>query len=182
MMPIQIKIIAYAMAIALLAGAYFTWQDHERGIGREQATREYNLRIAEQKAEAARMLAAETARVQAAEKTLRAVLDAQEVQNVKDQKTVSNLSIRLRNLTAVNNGRLRDPRADERCGGSGDGGKGGNSVNTGHSEGDGAATGGLLSQDATGLFLGGADDAERISAAYRSCRAYAFAVNNALGQ
>lgn len=175
--PLPYKILAAIAIFLMLTAGYFGWRTHQRNVGATAQKQIDELLARELKDKAANTLADETAKVRAAEKTLRAVLDAQEVQSAKDQKTVSNLSIRLRNLAAVNNGRLRDPYYAGRCGGGGNSPKDGTAASAGDSQGNGASAGGLFSPEFSGFLLNKDDAAERISAAYRSCRAYAFAVS-----
>lgn len=165
-MSITAKLIA---ALALLSALFFGEQYIE-GLGYSRAVAECAVRIEAQKTAATQMLAEETAKTRAAEKTLQEKINQQEIKDEKNQKTVAALSGRLRVLAGPA-GRLRDPNASSTgCGGGGGGTTGAIATADGGGAADPAETGGLLSADLSGLLQRLIREADDINAAYISCR------------
>lgn len=169
-MNILIKI---AAVLALLAALFFGEQYIE-GRGYDRAKAEDSAQIQQQKTEAAATLAAETEKVRERTRYLQSMLTNQNLKDSTHEKTVSDLSDRLR-LAAGPAGRLRDPHAAG-CGGGGGGTQTGIVGTADRGAADRAEAGGLLSADFTGLLQRFAVEADTINAAYTSCRADAFAV------
>lgn len=170
MTDIFIKI---AAAVALLAVLFFGEQYIEgRGYSRAQA--ECQAATNKLKAEAAAELASLTAKTRSAEQALQDLKNTQELQDATHQKTVDDLSSRLRDLAGAH-GRLRDPHAAG-CGPSGGGATSEAAPAAGDRATDDAQVGGLLSADLSGLLQRLTREADDINAAYASCRADAFAV------
>jgi hypothetical protein len=163
--------LAAALAVAALLWGAWHYVD-SRGYNRAQA--EYATAISAQKAQAAALLASETARVHAAEQALAAITQNQ---NIKDAENVQTLAILFDRLRAAAGpaGRLRDPHAAG-CGGGGAGTPGATATGPGDRSEDSGQTGGLLSAHFTGLLQRMAREADDINAAYQSCRSDAFAV------
>lgn len=143
---------------------YISWAHHQQGIGEARATARYELALTKQKAEAAALLASETAKVKVAESELLKLHFEGELRDQVNEKTIVILADKLHGL------RLRDPFAAG-CRGSGAGTQGANP--TGPSigpidSGDGA---GLLSAEFDQFLKQQAETADRINNAYRSCRA-----------
>lgn len=164
-----------ALTVAMVAG-FFGYGAHRQSmgeaIGETTATCRYNEMITAQKLAAAQQLANEVAKKVAVETALHKFKSKQETEDAQKQKTVDNLTYRLRNLADAA-GRLRDPNAkDAGCGGGGGGPLPGNTTTAVHSGGGGAETGGLLSADLSGLFRWEVEDADRTNLAYSACRAY----------
>ena len=170
MTDILIKI---AVVVALLAALFFGEQYIE-GRGYDRARAEDNAAIEKVKREAADTLASETNKTRTAERALQDFKNTQELQDATHQKTVADLSSRLRTLAGAP-GRLRDPHALG-CGASGGGTTSEAPSAPGGRTADPAEAGGLLSKQLTEFLLGQAADADTINNAYTSCRADAFAV------
>lgn len=167
-LPYRLAFLA-TVALGLVAG-YFSWAAHEQDIGEARATERYNAAISALKQEAAAILAAETAKVETAEKTLQDFKVKQEVQDAQNQKKSQALAARVRSLTDAS-GRLRDPNSDAGCRESGNGAKGGIAASPGNSQDHGAETGGLLSRQLSEFLFEQAAGADAINLAYISCRA-----------
>ena len=173
MTDILIKI---AAVVALLAVLFFGEQYIE-GRGYDRARVEDQVAADKLKADAAAELASQTAKTRSAEQALQDLKNTQELQDATHQKTVADLSSRLRNLAGAN-GRLRDPHAAG-CGPSGGGTTGEAATAAGDRATDTAETGGLLSADLSGLLQRLQLEADTINVAYASCRADAYAVRGA---
>lgn len=170
MSTILIKI---AAVVALLVAVFFGEQYIEqRGADRQflvdQAAAN-KLKIAADK-----RLAEETAKVDAAEQAMQEITTAQNVKDYDHEKTVADLSDRLRRAAGPS-GRLRDPHAAV-CGGGGGSTQGDIAGPAGDRPGDAAQADGLLSADLTGLLQRLQLEADTINDAYSSCRAQAIAV------
>lgn len=174
MIPLPYKALAIVVLCAALIAGYFGWQSHQRAIGAAEQRQVDAQALQAQKDEAARVLAAETAKVAATEKTLRAFVSAQEVQSVKDQKMSADLGRQLRDATVA--GRLRDPHA--RPGGCGPDPDSATAAATGDSSDNPAPAGGLLSAELTQLLTGLTATADEMSNAYTACRAWAVEVKD----
>ncbi len=173
-MTLPYKILAMVLLCAALIAGYFGWQTHQRAIGAEEQRQVDDLAIQAQKNEAARILATETAKVMATEKTLRAFVSAQEVQSVKDQRVAADLGRKLRDASV--DGRLRDPFARSGdCGATPDSGT---AAPPGDSPGDPTPAGGLFSAEATQLLTDLTAEADEMSNAYTACRAWAVEVKD----
>lgn len=173
MTDILIKIVAVLALLSLLA---FGERLIERR-GYDRRALEDAAAIAQQKAEAAATLASETNKTRTAEQALQDFKNTQELQDATHQKTVADLSSRLRTL-ANSSGRLRDPHAPG-CG-AGSGGTASEAATaSGDRPADGAQAGGLLSADLSGLLQRLQLEADVVNNAYTSCRADAFAVRGA---
>lgn len=175
MIPLWVKLVAIGLMFAALIAGYFSWANHQQGIGEARATTAYNLLIDAQKKEAAAVLAKETARVVETERNLQDFKNRQEVKDAGNKKTVNNLTARLHDLTGLT-GRLLDPHADAGCGGSSGGAHGSAASGPGNSPGDGADATGLLSAELGGLLQRLTLEADQINNAYISCRADAEAM------
>lgn len=163
-------------AVGALALGYVAWADHQQDIGEARATERFGKAIAVQKAEAARVLAVEVAKVAAAQAALQEFKNQQEIKDAENQKTVSNLSARLRGLAGPA-GRLRDPHAG-RCGCGGGDATAAVAPAPGDRADDAAEAGGLVSEPLSRLLLELTVSADEINTAYISCRADAFAVRS----
>lgn len=173
-MTLQIKLIALALAIAALGAAFFGYGHHQYTKGVSITTAAYESALNKQKAEAAELLATETAKVRGAEQALQTIKNNQELQDADHQKTVANLSDRLRSLAGPT-GRLRDPNAPG-CGLSSSGAPPDTAAAPGDSADHPAQTGGLLSVQLSDLLIRVLREADDINDAYSSCRADAYAV------
>ena len=167
---ILIRLAAVLAAIVLLFGA---WQ-YVDGRGYNRAAAEYTTAINDQKAKAAALLASETAKVHAAEQALQSITQTQNLKDANNVQTLADLSDRLRRAAGPA-GRLRDPHAAG-CGAGGGGAPGAAAAAASDRATDHAQTGGLLSERLSGLLRELAADADKINAAYASCRSDAFAV------
>ena len=166
-------LIKIAAVLALLVSVYFGEQYIEqRGADRQLLVD--NAAIQQQKAEAAATLASETAKVRAAEQSLQKLTNAQNIKDYDHEKTVADLSDRLRRIAGPA-GRLRDPHAAG-CGAGGGSAQGDIAGPACDRPADPAEAGGLLSADLTGLLQRLQLEADTINDAYSSCRAQAIAV------
>lgn len=156
------------LLLALTAG-YYGWRSHERGIGAAP----YITAIAAQKTEADRVLAIETAKVEATQKQLELALLTQEKTDALNKQTTDSLGARLRRLAAATDGRLRDPAG---CGAGSAGSTGATNSDAKDRAGDGAQTAGLLSKPISDLFIRLTSEADDVNNAYASCRADALTV------
>lgn len=173
MTDILIKI---ATVVALLAALFFGEQYIE-GRGYDRARAEDNAAIEKVKREAAGQLAIETNKTRTAEQALQDFKNTQELQDATHQKTVADLSSRLRTLAGAP-GRLRDPHAAG-CGPSGGSTPGEAAPAPGGRPADPTEAGGLLSADLSGLLQRLQLEADTINVAYASCRADAYTVRGA---
>jgi hypothetical protein len=173
MTDILIKIAAVVALLVLL----FFGEQYIEGRGYDRAKTEDGLQIEQNKRQAADLLAAETQRARAAENALQALKNAQDLKDHDHEKTVADLSDRLRAL-ADPAGRLRDPHAAG-CGPSGSGTPSEAAPAPGGRPADPAEAGGLLSADLSGLLQQLTREADDINVAYASCRAEAYAVRSA---
>ncbi|MBK5203879.1 MAG: hypothetical protein JJD98_00270 [Polaromonas sp.] len=156
-------------AVAALTLGYYGWRGHQRSIGAAP----YITAIAVQKAEATRLLAAETEKVEATQKQLELALLTQEKTDALNQQKSDGMADRLRRLAAAADGRLRDPAG---CGRSSSSPSGQAAATaTDRADNDPQASG-LLSTDLSRLLLDQAKTADAVNLAYASCRADAFAV------
>lgn len=170
-----ITIIYKLLAVAALLAALFGAEQYIEGLGYSRAVAEYTTRIDAQKTTAAQTLAAETAKTRAAEQAVQDLINQQEIQDATHQKTVADLSGRLRVL-AGSGGRLRDPNAVAGCGGGGSSPQAAAASDAGDRASDRAEAGGLLSEQLSGLLQRLTREADDINAAYISCRSGGAAV------
>ena len=173
-MSLQIKLIAALLALLALGAAFVGYGHHQYTQGVNATTALYEAAIDKQKAQAATLLASETAKTRSTELALQTIKNQQELQDADHQKTVADLSDRLRRLSG-STGRLRDPNAAG-CGGGGGSATDQVASAAGDRADDAAQAGGLLSGELSGLLRGLASEADAINNAYASCRADAFAV------
>lgn len=163
-----------ALLVALVACVFLGVKGiDQRGYQRAQA--EATAALKEQKKQASELLATETAKTRAAEEALRTFKLNQDKKDAQAQSTVADLSRRLRQLSADNAGRLRDPNAPG-CGGSGSGPEAEAATAAGSGADDRAHAGGLLSAELSGLLRQLAAEADAINLAYASCRSDALQV------
>lgn len=165
-----------AAALVLLAALFFGEQYIE-GRGYARAVAENEAAINKQKVAAVGLLLSETQRANAIERRLQNLKNIQEQKDATHQKTVADLSERLRSLSGPA-GRLRDPNAPG-CGRGGGGTAGEATAPPGDRPTDQPEAGGLLSADLSGLLQRLTREADEINSAYLSCRADAFAVRGA---
>lgn len=163
-----------AVAGSLVLG-YALWVDHQQGIGEARANARWIAATARIKAEAAATLATETDRVRATETALQEFKNQQELKDAHHQNTVAGLSGRLRGLASAAGNRLRDPNATG-CGRGSDGAPGQAATATDNRANDRTETGGLLSEQLSGLLLERLQEADAINIAYIACRADTGAV------
>lgn len=163
-----------ALLVALVACVFLGVKGiDQRGYQRAQV--EATAALEEQKRQASKLLATETAKTRAAEEALRTNKLNQDKKDAQAQSTVADLARRLRQLSADNAGRLRDPNAPS-CGGGGSGTSAEAATTTGPGGEHPAHAGGLLSAELSGLLFRLASEADAINAAYASCRADALQV------
>ncbi len=134
-----------------------------------------NAAIQKQKAEAGATLLAETNKTRAVEQALQVLKDKLELQDADHQKTIADLSARIR-VAAGAAMRLRDPNAATGCrlGSGSPQSQPTSPTDTGPA--DTAETDGLFSEPATQLLERLTREADDINAAYQSCRDYAAKV------
>lgn len=161
--------IAIVLVLALLLGLR---QVDQRGYNRAMA--EATAATNQLKAQAAATLASETAKARAAEQTLQAIKNTQELKDADHKEKVADLSDRLRRLAGPA-GRLRDPHAAG-CGGGSSGAPGAAATAASDRADDAAQAGGLLSASLSGLLSRLQQEADTINIAYASCRTDAYAV------
>lgn len=163
-----------ALLVALVACVFLGVKGiDQRGYQRAQS--EATAALAQQKQQAGELLATEAAKTRSAEEALRTNKLNQDKKDAQAQSTVADLSRRLRQLSADNAGRLRDPNA-QGCGGSGSGPEAEAASATGSGGEHPAHAGGLLSAELSGLLRQLAGEADAINLAYASCRADALQV------
>lgn len=171
-----VRAIALLFALAALLGllAWTAKAIDQRGYDRARA--EADAQIQRQKAEAAATLAAETEKVRERSRFMNAMLTNQNLKDSAHEKTVADMSDRLR-LAAGPAGRLRDPHAAG-CGGGGGGTPAGSVGSADGGAADRTEAGGLLSVPLTELLQRALREADDINVAYASCRADSFAVRS----
>lgn len=166
-----IRIAVIVGALSLLTAGYFAWAGHQQDIGQARATAVYEAQLAKQKDDAKILLAAETAKVKTAEKSLQDFSNQRAENDLVNEKTISVLAGRVHAL-----GRLRDPGATVGRGGGGSGTQSAGSTSAGDSQAAGAQADRFLSAELTGFLQRQASDADEVNAAYASCREDAFTV------
>lgn len=165
--------IAIVLVLALLLGLR---QVDQRGYNRAMA--EATAATNALKTEAAATLVSETAKTRTAEQALQDMKNTQELHDADHQKTVADLSDRLRRL-ADPAGRLRDPHAAG-CGGGSSSAPGTAATAPGDRADDPAQTGWLVSEPLGRLLFELTASADAINIAYASCRADAYAVRGSV--
>lgn len=149
---------------------YFAWASHQQGIGEARAAARYEAALTKQKADAAALLAKETAKVHATEASLQKFHFDQEFKDLTNEKTIAILAGKLHRASGIS-GRLRDPNAEAGCRSGGGGAQGQGDAGTGDRPGDGGQASGLFSAAATRLFERITGEADTINRAYAACRA-----------
>lgn len=119
--------------------------------------RGYDRRVGEEATEKVK----DMERIRELNRALNVVKANQEVEDVKNAKTVQRLARQLRDAAGPD-GRLRDPNAVNSCPGTDSG--------NGSGAGDGAEAGGLLSVQLSNLLEEKLQEADDINVAYISCR------------
>ena len=167
-----------ALFIVLIIGYNF-WVNHQRDIGRDEKTVYYEKIIQDQKVEASKILAKETAKVQATKDALQEAKNNQEVRDGKNEKTIQILNAKLRDLADAN-GRLRDPKNGRRV--SGTFSANNNPPNPGDCPDNGTETSGLLSAELSRLLQKLTAEADEVNLAYISCREDSIGVRAVLNK
>lgn len=163
--------------VAILLGLLLALMLGVRAIdqrGYDRALAEAKAATEKIKREAAATLASEIQKTRQVEQAFQAFKNTQELNDANHQKTVADMSRRLRDLAGPS-GRLRDPHA-ARCGAGGSGTPGAVAATPGDRAADPAEAGGLLSADLSGLLQRTWEEADAINNAYISCRADAYTV------
>jgi hypothetical protein len=170
-MSLSTKAAAALLAILLALIAALQYGRHQYAAGVATTTDHYEAAIARQKAQAAELLAAETAKVLARESELQDIRQKQELQDAQHQQTTNALADRLRRLGGPA-GRLRDPNATSPgCGRGGAGAPDAAPAGPPDRAADRADAGGLLSAELSALLRERLSQADQINLAYASCRA-----------
>ena len=160
-----------AVRLVIYAVAIVGYSYYQQWVGESRATVTYNAAIDQQKIEASATLAREMGRTRAAEQTLQAFKNQQEIDDAKNKLVVGALADQLR-AAAGPTARLRDPNAAPAgCGIGGSGAPGADPARAGGGAADVTETGGLLSKELTEFLLSQAADADQVNLAYTSCRA-----------
>jgi hypothetical protein len=176
-MPLLYIRIVLALAIAAaLIGGYFTWEHHERNIGRAEIQKlwdadrvQWQAALDKQKAAAVMQLAAETKKAIEAEQRLNEFRTNQEKTDASHISTVAGLRAQLAHV------RLRDPFAEApRCGGGGGGAASAPAAPADAGAANAADAPGLLSERTSADIRQLQFTADTINDAYASCRAAAM--------
>lgn len=178
-----IPAVLWALACALLAaanvGQYRLWESAaaERDSVKLQMSETLGG-VKWQKAEAGRRLAALTDEVKRQQAELDSRQAAQETKDAQAKQTIGRLERELRSMSrAGGGGGLRDPNAAPcRPGGGGGAAEAAAAGAPADRVGDPPEAGGLVSAPLEGLLLELTLEADRVNAAYRSCRADAMTV------
>lgn len=178
MSAILSRMIVRLALVALLLLGWAAWSVYQQGVGEKRATAVYNAAIDRQKLDAGATLARETGKTRAAEQTLQAFKNQQEILDAKNKLVVGALADQLR-AAAGPAARLRDPNAAG-CGGGGGGAQAADPARAGGGADDAAQAGGLFSAGATELFQRLTREADDINVAYASCRTDAMNVREVL--
>ena len=176
-MSLQVKLIGLLLAFIAISGAFLGYGHYQYGSGVKVTKDHYEAAIKAQEAEAATTLAAETDKTRLLERSMRAALNNQELKDATNQKTVSDLSDRLRRAAGPAL-RLRDPNSVAGCGPSGGGTPGATVAAPGDRPADAPQAGGLLSVQLSDLLTRLLREADDINDAYASCRADAYTVRD----
>ena len=176
LITLEMRLIALAVTVAAVIAIVLGYGHRQYTKGVTITTATYEAALAKQKVEASTTLTAETTKVLTTERALQAAKNLQENEDATHQKTVTDLADRLRRSAGVAV-RLRDPNASPGCRLGSSGTASANTATPGASTGDGAETGGLFSESASGLLQRITREADEINNAYASCRAYAVKVS-----
>lgn len=157
--------IGAAILMALLFG-----EQYIEGIGAGKQSKIDTVAMDDLKIEAARVLKVETDKADALTAKMQQFVNTQNLKDSDHEKTVRQLSGKLRDLASANDGRLWDPNTS----GCGDSSLAAQSKDAGASSdrpADGAQAGGPLSTELSGLLQRLTLEADTINDAYISCRA-----------
>ena len=179
-MTLQIRIIAALVAFLAVTAVVLGYGHRQYTKGVSTTTDRYEAALGQQKAQAAALLASETAKTRDTEQALQSLKNQQELSDAKNQKIVAGLSDRLRGIAGPT-WRLRDPNAPGCWPGSGST-QGAAASTASDSPRDDPETGGLLSMQLTELLGRVLREADDINIAYASCRADAYTVREAQPQ
>lgn len=173
----------YAALCAALVGGYAYWAHHEREVGATPYIAQLAAikeSLTTQKTEAAAKLAAETAKVKAAQASLDLAHFQQEKTDELNKQNTDGLVARLHALTAAGGGRLRDPyAAPAKCRCSGGDTKDASAAHADSGTAEPGLPGGLLSPELSRFLESKFEAAERLNGWYASCRADAQSVRGA---
>lgn len=169
------------LVASLLVGAWYLERKIEqRGYDRAESI--YTKKIAEQKAEATKLLGDEKDKVAGLEKAMLQSSLLQEIKDANSAKTIAGLRGQLAGLADAD-GRLRDPNAQEpRCRGSGGSPQTQSASDPRSGPSHPAEATGLLSAELSGLLQRLTSEADELSNAYSSCRADTIQVREFLAQ
>lgn len=167
------RLIAYAVLAAVLAAAGWGWysgQISDAEARGASAQREVDQKATDKiKADAAALLADETAKTAAIEKSLREFKTKQEIKDVEATKFTAKQNARIAGLVNAN-GQLRDPFATSGCGVRSSGAQAQAGASPSNSGNDSAQTQGLLSAEFSRFVRTKLAEADEINNAYASCR------------
>ena len=176
---LRIAVLLALVLVVLAAG----WWIHVKSdsAGYLRAEDHYTKAIQRQQIEAANTLAAEIEKTRRAEKALANAKNQQDLKDANHQKTVADLSDRLRTLAGPA-GRLRDPHATATATAcvQGSGNPPTDPATPAHpGAADSTDASGLLSAQLSGLLRRLTAEADAINNAYASCRPDAYTVRQA---
>jgi len=158
-------------AVVLVVALWWGWNAADARNDAVAEMGELQAALANQKIEAGKLLAHETAEVLRLEHELGAARAAQETTDATNRKTLADLRADMRrNSRAAGGEGLRDPWATG-CRRSGDRPEGADSPAAEPGGGDGTDAGRVLSAELEGLLLDRLEKADTINIAYASCRA-----------
>ena len=174
-------LVLLVVVVGIIAGArYLESRIEQRGYDRAESI--YTKKIAEQKAEATKLLGDEKDKVAGLEKAMLQSSLLQEIKDAKSAKTIAALRGQLAGLADAD-GRLRDPNAQEpRCGGSGGSPQTQSASDPRSGPSNPAEATGLLSAELSGLLQRLTSEADELNNAYSSCRADTIQVREFLAQ
>ena len=158
--------IAALLVVGALIAGYVWWADVQQDIGAKAERALWVEAVEKQRAEARKQIDAANARVGAAEAEADTLRHAQNLKDVQNAKITSELE---RKLLAA--GRLRDPNATARCGGSSTTSGATGASSPGTSADNTAQDAGLLSADLSGLLRTVTREADAVNLAYIASRA-----------
>lgn len=177
MMPLPYKLLVLALAFVAPVAAVLGYGHRQYTQGVTTTTARYEAALAQQKAQAATLLATEIAKTRATEQALQTLKNQQELSDAKNQKIVAGLFDRLRGIAGPA-WRLRDPNAPRCWPGSGSTPGAAASAPRDRAA-DPAEAGGLLSVQLSELLGRVLREADDINVAYSSCRADVYTVREA---
>jgi len=161
---------------AVLWAAYAAWADHQQDIGATAERAIWVVAMEAQRTEARKQLDAANARVTAAEDEATTLRNAQNLKDLQNAKITTELE---RKLLAA--GRLRDPNATARCGGSSSTSGTTGATSPGPGANDTTEASGLLSDPLSGLLRTVTREADAVNLAYIASRADADQLRVLLG-